>query len=184
MTDPRQRLAELLEPHHREGRAFARRLCRSDAEGDDVFHDAVLRALDNIADLRDDAAFRPWFYRVVVTTHRNRYRRSFWRRLVPMSDASEPSVDPAAEALAGAQRVRAALAGLPAPQREALVMFELEGMSVAEIAEVQDAGLSAVKSRLTRARSRLRSIYIKRFGFQQAANREVADRALASRTES
>lgn len=178
MTDPRQRLSELLEPIHREARAFARRLCRSDAEGDDVFHDAVLRALDKLELLRDEGAFRPWFYRVIATTHRNRYRRSFWRRLVPIGDTDEPRVPPAVDELAGSERARAALARLPAAQREAVVLFELEGMTVDEIAAIQGSSASAVKSRLARGRARLRSIYIKRFGFEHAL-----DRAFASRTE-
>jgi len=180
MNDPRQRLAKLLEPIHAQARAFARRLCRSDVEGDDVFHDAVVRALDKIDDLNDEGAFRAWFYRVVITTHRNRYRRSFWRKLVPLVAGDEGSVEPEVEQLAGTERARVALAKLPAAQREALVMFEIEGMTVDEIASVQNASASAVKSRLARARSRLRSIYIKRFGFGPSP----ANQNLASRTES
>lgn len=169
-TSPRQRLAALLEPVHREARAFARRLCRSDAEGDDVFHDAVLRALDKIDQLRDDDSFRPWFYRVVISVQRNRTRRSFWSRLVPLGDRDEqPSPDSFADELAAAQRARRALARLPAAQREALVLFELEGMSVEEVSAIQGASASAVKSRLARARSRLRSIYIKKLGVEPLA---------------
>ena len=31
----------------------------------------------------DDAAFRPWLYRVIISVHRNRCARAFWRRLIP-----------------------------------------------------------------------------------------------------
>jgi RNA polymerase sigma-70 factor (ECF subfamily) len=174
MTHPRQRLTDLLEPLHHEARAFARRLCRSDAEGDDVFHDAVLRALDKIDSLRDDAAFRPWFYRVVISVQRNRYRGSLWRRLVPLGDQEQSSPGSFADELAGAQRARQALARLSAPQREAVVMFEIEGMTVEEVAAIQDVSPSAVKSRLARARARLRSYYINKLGVVPVADRTPA----------
>lgn len=175
MNNACQRLAGLLEPVHADARGFARRLCRSDAEGDDVFHDAVLRALDKIGDLRDDGAFRAWFYRIVISVQRNRYRRSLWSRLVPLGDRDgELATRSFGDDLAGAQRARLALSWLPAPQREALVLFELEGMTVDEIAAIQGASSSAIKSRLTRARARLRSIYIKKLGVTPVAEQTPA----------
>lgn len=160
----RERLLRLLEPAHDETRAFARRLCESDADGDDLFHEAVLRALDKIHSLRDDSAFRLWFYRVIASIHRNRARSSFWRRLVPLpldddlASTEEWSSDMPLRR-AGAERIRRALAKLPTEQRQALVLHELQGMSVNEVAAVQDASASAVKSRLSRGRARLRKIY-------------------------
>ena len=94
----------------------------------------IRRALAKLDGLRDDAAFRYWLYRVVVSVHRNRCRQAFWRRLVPLGGhelASEPRVD---DALGAADRARLALATLPAEQREAIVLFELEGWHVDEIA--------------------------------------------------
>jgi RNA polymerase sigma factor (sigma-70 family) len=52
--------------------------------------------------------------------------------------------------------VRQAVAGLPAMQREALVLFEYEGFTLEEIAGVVDADVGTVKSRLHRARARLK----------------------------
>jgi RNA polymerase sigma-70 factor, ECF subfamily len=52
-----------------------------------------------------------------------------------------------------AQRVRQAVAGLPPLQREALILFEYEELSLAEIAEVVGADVGAVKARLHRARA-------------------------------
>lgn len=158
----RQRFCRLLEPHHAELRAFARRLCRSESDGDDLFQEAAMRALVKLDGLRSDDAFRFWFYRVLLSVHRNRTRRSFWSRLIPIADGDEGSEHQ--PDLGAAERVRAALAALPPEQREAIVMFELQGMTVDEVAELQGASASAVKSRLARGRGRLRSIYRKRFG--------------------
>src|SRR5437773_6950820 len=92
------RLMALLGPHHDQARATARRLCRSHADGDDLFHETVLRAFDHFDELRDAGKFRSWFFAVLLSVHRARHRRSFWRRLVPLSAArAEPAVDAGAE---------------------------------------------------------------------------------------
>lgn len=170
-----ERLARLIAPVHDRAIAFARCLCRSRSDGDDLYQEALLRALTKLGSLRDDAAFRPWLYRVVISVHRNRCRRAFWRRLLPLGDADaadEPAeLDPQRIALdyrttdwtpdaAGATgRARAALAALPAVQREAIVLFEIEGWQVEEIAELHGVSPSAIKSRLARGRARLRALY-------------------------
>ena len=164
----RQRFCRLLEPHHDELRVFAHRLCRATADGDDVFQEAAMRALVKLDGLRSDEAFRFWFYRVLLSVHRNRYRRSFWSRLVPLADELVPSVAPAD--LGGAERMRAALGALPAVQREAIVLHDLQGLTVEEIAQAQGVSGSAVKSRLSRGRRSLRSIYRKRFAIAADAD--------------
>lgn len=154
------RVMALLLPHHDRARATARRLCRSHADGDDLFHEAVLRAFDHLDELRDVEKFRSWFYAVLLSVHRSRHRRSFWRRLLPLSEVRrEPAVDGGGDAVAGAQRMARALATLSPIEREAIVLFELEGFTLDEVAALQDQSLPAVKSRLVRARARLRRHY-------------------------
>lgn len=158
------RFERLLAPHHDAARAFARGLCRSRADGDDLFQAAVLRALAKLEQLDEDRAFKPWFYRIVISVHRNRSRVAFWRRLVPLLDdrrTSGPNLD---DALGGADRARLALARLPAEQRETVVLFEVEEWTVAEIAELHDVTISAVKTRLARGRERLRDFYTRELG--------------------
>jgi RNA polymerase sigma-70 factor (ECF subfamily) len=150
-----RRLLALLAPIHDAARATARRLCRSDADGDDLFQEAVLRAFDRLGELRDESRFRAWFYAVLLSVHRARHRRDFWRRLSPLDEADEPSRPAEAEGLDGAERMARALATLSPDAREAIVLFELEGFSLEEVAELQGDSLSAVKSRLARARERL-----------------------------
>ena len=162
MNDPR-RLMELLAPVHDAARMTARRLCRSHADGDDLFHEAVLRALGHLHELRDASKFRSWFYAVLLNVHRARHRHDFWRRLVSFDETrAELVVDDESDALAGAQRMARALATLAPQEREAVVLFELEGFSLEELAALQKSSLSAVKSRLVRARGRLRRHYERR----------------------
>lgn len=156
-------LAPLLEPIHDDVLLFARRIAGSNAEGDDVFQEAVLRAARKLGGLRDRSRFKSWMYSVVASVHRTRARRSFWKR---WSSSEEARPDPVgddgsrwADDHAGAKRATAALATLEIRQREAIVLFELHGYSIEEIAEIQQASVSSVKTRLVRARDRLRVFY-------------------------
>jgi RNA polymerase sigma-70 factor (ECF subfamily) len=170
-TESWQRLIGLLGPFHDQAAATARRLSRSAEDGDDLFQEAVIRAYDKLSTLRDESRFRPWFYSVLLSVHRNRSRRGFWRRFLSLEGKDGKSIDVAGEDGAswdderrGAERVSRALADLPPEQREAVVMFELDGFSIDEIAAIQRVSVSAVKSRLSRGRKRLRRHY-ERLGF-------------------
>lgn len=169
------RFRRLIEPEWAKALAFARAISRSRGDGDDLCQEAAMRAMAKLDTLRDEGAFRSWFFRILITVHRNRGRRSFWRRFLQLSD---PIVADAPEASAGdyrvaswspdaaesARRAREALAKLPPEQRESIVLFEIEDWRVEEIATLQGVSVSAVKSRLARGRARLRAYYAKRFG--------------------
>jgi RNA polymerase sigma-70 factor (ECF subfamily) len=190
MTDGRAditaRFLALLAPVHERAQATARRLCRSSADGDDVYQEAVLRAMARLSDLRDDQAFPAWFHRIVLSVHRERGRRAFWRRLLPLEALAGAGREPAgedggawADEREGAQRMQAALATLPAVQREAVVLCDIDGYELGEVAEMQAVSLSAVKSRLVRGRARLRRYY-ERIGWGAARDvSHAASRATA-----
>lgn len=158
-------LLRLLAPIHDAVRLSARRLCRDDSDGDDLFQEAALRALVRIDDLQDPSRFRAWFYAVLLSVHRERSRRGFWRRFVPFlssDEESEPERTPGRsyeETRGESAQLSSALQKLPAEQREAVVLFEVDGYSIEEISEMQRASVNAVKSRLARGRQRLRDVY-------------------------
>jgi RNA polymerase sigma-70 factor, ECF subfamily len=167
METARDRFSRLLEPVHDRAVTFARGLCRSRSDGDDLYQEALVRAFARLDSLRDDGAFRTWLFRIVVTVHRNHTRSAFWRRWLPFRSGDDElategdyrSHDWSPELAESARRARRALATLPAVQREAIVMFEVEGMLVDEIAAIQNVSISAVKSRLARGRERMRAFY-------------------------
>lgn len=158
----------LFGPLHDGALVTARRLCRQTDEGNDLLQEAILRAFDKLHTLRDEERFRSWFYAVLLSVHRTRTRRSFWKRFLSLDGRREEGFDPVggdlrrqAEDDAGAERAARALALLPDVQREAVVLFELEGFSIEEIAALQTSSIPAVKSRLARGRERLRRHYEK-----------------------
>jgi RNA polymerase sigma-70 factor (ECF subfamily) len=161
-----KRLGRLLEPIHGQALATARRLCRTREDGEDLYQDTVLRAFEKLHTLRDESRFRSWFFATLLSRHRSRMRLKFWRRLVPYDRVFPDGVDPVGTDGSGwdedawrAKRMALGLADLAAEQREALVLFEIEGFSIEEIAELQHASVPAVKSRLARGRERLRRLY-------------------------
>jgi len=161
-----QRFMELTAPFHDRAARTARHLCRSPEDGDDLFQEALVRAHGKLHTLRDESRFRSWFFAVLLSVHRGRLKRSFWRRFLSLEQEAQRGLDPAGEDGRGweeerlrADRVSRALETLPAVQREAVVLFELEDFSIEEIADLQGASIPAVKSRLSRGRARLRSFY-------------------------
>lgn len=165
-TERWTRLLALLGPVHERTRVTARRLARTRADGDDLFQEAVLRAFAKLPSLRDESRFPGWFYAVLLSVHRSRARRAAWRRFLSLEREMEHGFDPpdatgdeGGEERWRAERASRALASLPAVQREAVVLFEVEGYSVEEIAAWQEASVPAVKARLQRGRARLRRHY-------------------------
>ena len=172
-----KRLTRLLEPIHLQALATARRLCRSADEGNDLYQEAVVRAFDKLHGLREESRFRAWFFAILLSRHRSGRRRL---RLMPVpleeafpngSEPAGPSGLPGDEERRAADRAARALATLPAEQREAIVLHEIEGFSVDEVAEMQGVTASAVKSRLSRGREKLRHWYERHAEFETARGR-------------
>ena len=160
MSDNRERFWKLLEPEYVGAMMFCRKLTASREQGDDLFQDALLRAYTRFESLRDQAAFRPWLYRIVVNTFRSQMRRPLWRRLVPLTPEIEINLvgdNPVAsgDARRWLQRALQVLS----PKDQALVtLHELHGWPVAELAHLMSTTEGAVKARLFRCRARLRRV--------------------------
>ena len=161
------RLIRLLTPIHEQAVATARRLSRSAHDGDDLYQDAVVRAYHKLNGLRDESRFRSWFFATLLSRHRSRVRRPR-REWVPIGDTLGRRDEPVGqdgtmweEERRRAERAARALGGLAPVQREAIVLHDIDGFSVEEVADMQGVTLSAVKSRLARGREQLRRFYLR-----------------------
>ena len=153
---------DALRPHYDDALRYCRGLCASwsPGEAEDAFQAALLRAHEAADTLRDPSRFRPWLFRIVTNEVRRAQRRSFWRRVSPLppDDEAGPLGLIAPAPTAEARDLLDALARLGRREREALLLYEVGGFSVREIQAIQgDGSASAVKSRLSRARTRLRA---------------------------
>ena len=139
-------------------RRYAAALLRDRQEVDDLVHDCLVRALDQLHTLREEADLRAWLFAILHNLAVNQFRRTASRgRHVPIGETNEDSFGEAAsqEQKLMYQDVLAKLARLPAEQRAVLLLVAVEDLSYAEAAKVLDIPLGTVMSRLSRARERL-----------------------------
>jgi len=149
---------KLLKPVHPSVAAFCRRLAGDADDGDDLYHQALLKAMRRFDTLRDHTSFRAWLYRIVVNTHRNSRRSWWWRLRRPMTPESEDSagtVDPR-PAHDSRRRLAQLLKVLSAQDQALVVLYEIEGWSVAELASLFKRPVGTIKTRLARSRRKLR----------------------------
>lgn len=144
---------------------FARRLLNSEAVAEDVTHDCFLSLFKNPErfDATRGASLRTYLFAAVHHLASKQFRRAGREMWIDETTATdEPQTDETEQPLSRlieAERsaaVRAAVENLPALQREVLILFEFEELSLAEIAVVLEAEVNTVKSRLARGRAGLR----------------------------
>jgi len=163
-------LGTLYDRHARALKAFV--LQQGAARPDDVVQDAFVRIVRNPGGFQGQAKFRTWLYTIARNLCIDASRRDKFRA-GPSLDApmggdgptlgeriasDDPGAD-ASRALADAQfkaAYEAALAKLPAEQREVFVLREVSGLGFAEIAELTGANENTVKSRMRYALKGLR----------------------------
>ncbi|MEK7383581.1 MAG: RNA polymerase sigma factor [Elusimicrobiota bacterium] len=144
---------------------------RSDAE--DLAQDALIRALKALPKFRGDSKLSTWVYTITVNTWKNRGRaeksRGFWKTIsfgaFGNQDDDEPVYEPKGndapldtelEKEGTAAVVQKALLQLDADDRAIVVLREIEERSYGEIGEVLGLAEGTVKSRLFRARAKLK----------------------------
>ncbi|MDR2673362.1 MAG: sigma-70 family RNA polymerase sigma factor [Opitutaceae bacterium] len=143
-------------------RAFLCRHTQDEFDSLDLAQETFVRVYRHRDRFRPETArFSTWLFSIALNLARDRARRLGRRPAAALENAPEP-VDPAAhpraqtEADERARAVRAAIAALPGDLRAALLLFEYEEKSQAEIAAIVNATPKAVETRLYRARQLLR----------------------------
>jgi RNA polymerase sigma-70 factor (ECF subfamily) len=135
------------------------RLLGSREDARDAAQEVYLRVFRHLGRFRAGEDFRGWLYRITVNVCRDAARR---RRRTPVTDAEPP--DPgrpaeAEEALLGAERwerLLEALAALPAKERAALVLRDLEGLTSEQVARLLGSRPATVRGQIASARMRIR----------------------------
>jgi RNA polymerase sigma-70 factor (ECF subfamily) len=147
--------------------AVALRTMGNPEDAADGLQDGMIAAFRRAGSYRGEAAVTTWLHRVVVNACLDRLRAAKIRRLEALPDDVEDrgtlvataqhddEPDAAAEDAERRRRVVAALNTLPADQRAALVLVDMEGYPVAEVAEMLGCAEGTVKSRCSRGRAKL-----------------------------
>ena len=123
------------------------------ALAEDAVQEAFIRAWRHYDRFEHRSSEKTWLTAIAVNVCRS-MRRSPWRaRTVSLADVPEPATD--GDALPDSTVTRAVMA-LPPAQREVILMHELQGLKLREIAEARRLPLATVGARLRRAKQRLR----------------------------
>ena len=155
-------LDTLLRRHHDRLYALCRRVTGNDADGADACQEALIAIVRSLDRFDGRSAFSTWAYRVATNACLDELRR---RRRRPEPGLPDDDVGGGAgdrraggDAFADVDTrvaVDAALAGLPAEYRVAVVLRDLCGLAYGEIAEVLDVPIGTVRSRIARGRAAL-----------------------------
>lgn len=145
--------AELVERHRTAAWSVCLRITGNRHDAEDALQDALTAAWLHLDRFRGDSRFGTWLYRIAANASLAvvRRRREVTVGEVPVADFER---DLAVE-IAARDQIQAALAGLPAIFREALVLREIADLTYQEIASHQGVPVQTVKSRLNRGRAAL-----------------------------
>nr|WSW68086.1 RNA polymerase sigma factor SigM [Streptomyces sp. NBC_00995] len=154
---------ELVRRHRDRLWAVALRTLGDREEAADAVQDALISAFRAAHTFRGQSAVTTWLHRITVNACLDRVRKASSRKTAPVDDAErlDQLMEPHESAEAPAERqdlqreLFAALATLPAEQRAALVLVDMQGYPVAEAARILDVPVGTVKSRCARGRARL-----------------------------
>lgn len=160
--DP-EAFGEIVRRHRDRLWAVALRTLGDREEAADAVQDALVSAYRAAHTFRGQSAVTTWLHRITVNACLDHIRKAASRKTAPVDDPErlEQLLEPHESASAPAERndlhrqLLEALGTLPAEQRAALVLVDMQGYPVAEAARVLDVPTGTVKSRCARGRARL-----------------------------
>lgn len=151
----------LVDRYADQARRVARAVLQDPDDADDAAQDAFLAALVKLDQYDSARRFGPWLMRIVANAATDRRRRRKVRSAVSLDEglvAGGTRPDVMAERAVLLGRLREALAELPERRRIAVVLFDVEGYSHAEIAQVLGIPEGTVRSEVFHARRKLRAL--------------------------
>lgn len=150
----------LVTRHMKRAYSVAYRLLGQREDAEDLVQDAFMAALEKIDTFQKGRRFSPWFYRILVNRGLNSRKSRSLRRMEALPpeivDASRSPLRDAERAELR-ERLTEVLGTLPARQKSIVELFELEGFSSLEIAEILGLSDGTVRWHLHQARGKLRA---------------------------
>ncbi len=154
-------LEEIVQNHQHYVYNFAYRLCNDRAEADDLTQETFLKAFENLRGFRGESSLRTWLSRITLNTYLGKRRKRLKHDSINLGSVSVPDWSGNPERIAIMRELQWCVHHslryhLSRNYRVVLVLRDLNGFSYAEIAGMLYVSVSAVKSRLHRARLALR----------------------------
>ena len=124
---------------------------------EDAVQETFVKAYRAMADFRGDSSEKTWLMRIAVNTCRS-MRRSWWSRMVDRSVTPDMLADMYPAALNENLSLIEDVMRLPDKEKDVILLYYYQSMSVREVAQALGIGISAVSMRLKKARTRLRGL--------------------------
>ncbi len=143
--------------------AFIRSRVANEADAEDILQEVFLRVHRHLCCSPDWERPEAWFYQIARNLVVDYYRQRTWEAIpddLPVTDENQaggPDEEPAAQL---ALSLKETLQALPETYRQALLLTEYEGLNQAELAQRLGISLSGAKSRVQRARHKLRDLLL------------------------
>lgn len=140
-------------------RAFAVSLSQNADRADDLVQETLVKAWDKHASFQPGTNMKAWLFTIL----RNEFYSQMRKRGREVQDSDgvmtgRLAVHPSQHGLLDLEDFRAALAQLPEDQREAIILIGASGFSYEEAADICGCAVGTIKSRVSRARTRLQDI--------------------------
>lgn len=148
----------LFEPVRADLSRFVMAMANSSFDAKDIINETLLIAYENFEQIKEPKAFKSYLFTISNRIYKNGLMRN--GRIDYKSELNENQLVTSnmGEIDLDVQTLYMSLELLPEEQKEAIVLFEISGFKISEIAEMQDSTESAVKSRLKRGREKLTEI--------------------------
>jgi len=161
-----QDFIELLKPVYDYAVNYCIALARNETDAKDLLQDSLLKALENFVKLRDDKKFKSWLFTILTRQYYAMYHKSLVEKKFLKDSSFETAefpkiferemMEPKQKALLDSLNL------ISEKERIAIVLFEVAGFSIEEIKMIQnEKSLSAVKSRISRARTKLKELILR-----------------------
>ena len=160
----------LMSAHESRMYAVALRMCGSREDAQDCLQEAMIRVYRAMSSFKGQSSFATWVYRITMNSCLDELRRRKNRTATSLDALldngfapSDENDTPERHSLQNEQRrcIERAIAELPEDMRSAIVLRDIQGCSYEEIAQVLDANVGTIKSRISRGRERLRSVLMR-----------------------
>ncbi len=169
--------SELVKQYDRRVFRMAKQITQNDEDAEDVLQETFLKAYSHLDDFQGNSRFYTWLVRIAVNEALMKLRKRRSDRTVPLDDPIDTGEDELVREVAVwdenpeekysrdelGQILDEAIQGLKPAYRTVFVLRDIEELSIEETAEALNLSISAVKSRLLRARLQLREKLTRQF---------------------
>src|SRR5438046_1344285 len=154
MSGKREAFTELYLRFRQRVFSYCLRMLGSSAEAEDLYQEVFIRVYQRAHQFAEDKSLAGWIFTIAHNLCLNRIRdRKTFENIDELRHLAAPNVEVGDD---WAIRIQAALDEVPPENREPFLLFEYQGLSYSEIAEVMKLTVPAVKSRIYRSREQLR----------------------------